>query len=348
MKLLIITQRVDAPDPVLGFFHRWIMECSKHFESLTVVCLQEGQHDLPGSVKILSLGKEKGNSRIQYIANFYRYIWSERKNYDAIFVHMNQEYVLLGGLFWKLMGKKILMWRNHTDGNFLTTLAVFLSDKVFCTSQYSYTAQFKKTRLMPVGIDTNLFKKNPSVGKKQNSLLFFGRISPVKRPEVFIEACRILKERGIDFTADIVGDPPTSDNKYHEQMKKISEECGLGGTITFKPSISNTEAPSLYNQYEIYINTTQTGSFDKTILEALACETIVVTSNQTLRELLGDEFVFSEGDAQGLADVLATILSWPEYKKRGVGSVGAEKVRKTHNLELLIVEISREVSTLLK
>ena len=132
MKLLIITQTVDKNDPILGFFHRWIGEFAKNFEKVTVICLEMGEHHLPKNVKVLSLGKEAGRSKFQYLFKFYKYILQERKNYDAVFVHMNQEYVLLGWKFWKLWDKKIFLWRNHAKGNLFTRLAVLLSDKVFC------------------------------------------------------------------------------------------------------------------------------------------------------------------------------------------------------------------------
>ena len=32
MKLLIITQKVDSADPILGFFHQWVEEFAKHCE----------------------------------------------------------------------------------------------------------------------------------------------------------------------------------------------------------------------------------------------------------------------------------------------------------------------------
>jgi len=41
MKLLIITQKVDINDDVLGFMHGWIAEFAKHCEKLTVICLQK-------------------------------------------------------------------------------------------------------------------------------------------------------------------------------------------------------------------------------------------------------------------------------------------------------------------
>ena len=47
MKLLIITQKVNKIDPILGFFHGWIIEFAKHFESITVICLEKGEYNLP-------------------------------------------------------------------------------------------------------------------------------------------------------------------------------------------------------------------------------------------------------------------------------------------------------------
>src|SRR3989344_8116257 len=157
MRLLIVTQKVDKKDPILGFFHRWIEEFAKNFEKVTVVCLEKGEYNLPTNVKVLSLGKEERRSKAEYISRFYRYIWQERKNYGAVFVHMNQEYVLLAGDIWRLLGKSVYLWRNHAKGNFLTTMAVWLSDKVFYTSPQSFTARFKKAVQMPVGIDTDFF-----------------------------------------------------------------------------------------------------------------------------------------------------------------------------------------------
>ncbi|MCA9353483.1 hypothetical protein KC842_01250, partial [Candidatus Nomurabacteria bacterium] len=101
-KILIITQIVDKNDPILGFFHSWILEFAKNFESVIVVCLKKGEYNLPSNVEVLSLGKEEGVSRIKYLTRFYKYIFSKKNNYDSVFVHMNPIYVILGGVFWKM------------------------------------------------------------------------------------------------------------------------------------------------------------------------------------------------------------------------------------------------------
>ena len=120
MRLLIYTQAVDTNEPMLGFFHRWLIELSSHFSHIHVVCLKEGKHNLPQNVTVYSLGKEKGESRIKYIIRFYKQLVRLGGAYDAVFVHMNPHYILLGGLYWKLRGIPIYFWRNHAKMNLMT------------------------------------------------------------------------------------------------------------------------------------------------------------------------------------------------------------------------------------
>jgi hypothetical protein len=40
-----------------------------------------------------------------------------------VFVHMNKEYVVLGGLFWHAWHKPISLWYNHRYGNIFSRIA---------------------------------------------------------------------------------------------------------------------------------------------------------------------------------------------------------------------------------
>src|SRR5512146_1469044 len=113
MKLLIITQKADRNDPILGFFHRWLIEFARHFDSVLVICLEEGEHDLPANVRVMSLGKERRRSRGAYVARLLSIAWRERQSYDAVFVHMNPIYIVLCGLLWRLLHKPIALWYTH-------------------------------------------------------------------------------------------------------------------------------------------------------------------------------------------------------------------------------------------
>ncbi|MCX6719200.1 MAG: glycosyltransferase family 4 protein [Candidatus Taylorbacteria bacterium] len=335
MKLLIITQKVDKNDPILGFFHGWIIEFAKHFESIVVVCLEKGFAELPNNVKVLSLGKESGHSRMKYVRRFYRFIWKERQNYDAVFVHMNQEYVLLGAKIWRILGKKTFMWRNHQVGGFLTDLAVLFCNKVFCTSKQSYTAKFKKTVLMPVGINTDLFVRKPEIQRIPNSILFLGRMDPVKKPELLIEALKILNKEGIEFNVSFYGNPSSGNEQYYDTLKEKVTGSALNSKIRFYQGLSNSETVRIYNEHEIYVNVTGSGSFDKTIFEAMACEMLVVASNKGLIDVIDSEFIFEENNVEDLVLKLRKILSLDQNSKRQYGEKMRRIVVDRHSLREL-------------
>jgi len=253
MKLLVLTQKVDTNDPILGFFHRWILEFAKHYESVVVICLGSGEYDFPSNVKIYSLGKEGGQSRLKYLFRFYKYIWRERKNYDQVFVHMNSEYVVLGGFLWRFWGKKIMLWNNHAYGNLATWLALKLSHRSFYTSPFSFNAlqSRQKGRQMPVGIDPELFRRDEDAKRKENSLLFLGRISPVKNLNLLIEAVKLLDQEGINFVLNIVGDVASKDIGYFEKMKIMATDLENKGKVKFFSSVPNSLVPKIYNENEI-------------------------------------------------------------------------------------------------
>ena len=205
MKILIFTQKLNRNDSTLGFFVDWLQKISSHFEKIYVVCLEKGNFSLPDNIEVFSLGKEEGMGKLSYVVFFFKYLFDLRGKYDSVFVHMNEEYVVMGGLFWKVSKIPVFLWRNHPKGSFWTRIAVLFSKKVFCTAKDSFTARFKKTILMPVGIDTKLFKEDKSISKNKNSVCMIGRISPIKRVEVGLEAVSILIKNGVQVSMTVLG-----------------------------------------------------------------------------------------------------------------------------------------------
>ncbi len=312
MRLLICTQTVDLNDPVLGFFHRWIEVLAAKYERVHVICLREGEHRLPPNVVVHSLGKlysteaTKGiGTRFMYAVRFYRNAWTLRRDYDAVFVHMNQEYVLLGGKLWWILGKPVYLWRNHYAGGFLTGIASFFCKNIFCTSKYSYTAKYRKTILMPVGVDTNLFNHRDNMGR-HNTILSLGRIAPSKRIEVLIEALGVLKKKGAQVDADIYGDPLPRDVAYRDGLVQRAKELGLE-KVRFLAGVPNTATPDVYRSHGIFVNCSESGMYDKTIFEALACGTLVLATSRDFQEFAGERFGFSK--ASDLAEKIQTLTS---------------------------------------
>ncbi len=298
MRILIITQKVDINDDVLGFFHGWLKEFAKHFSKITVICLGKGEYDLPENVKIFSLGKESQVSRFSYVTRFLKIIWQERKSYDEVFVHMNKEYILLGALIWKIFKKRIMFWYNHPLADIFARMASYFADILLYTSPQSYFSKIKKAVRMPVGIDTTLFT-NYGENCDANSILSLGRISPIKNTHILIEAINKLDKEGVRTNVTLVGDALTKDLFYYENLKNNTKG------VHFEKAVANKDSVKIYNSNTIFVNMTKSGSFDKTIFEAMACERIVIASNEGFRDMINEVYrkilVFKEENSHDLA-----------------------------------------------
>lgn len=333
MKLLVITQKVDQEDGVLGYFHWWLEKFAASVDFLTVICLFEGKHQLPENVKVLSLGKESGRSKVKYLKRFYKYVWQERHNYDAVFVHMNQEYVLLAAPLWRLLGKNVALWYNHKIGTWRTRLAVVLANVVFYTSPQAFMSRYKKAQQMPTGIDTDHFSFDASE-RDRSKLLSIGRISPVKKVEMMVEAASTLARGGEQFSFDIYGPVPDEDRGYYESL-----QGDLPEQVAFKPLIKPEDLAETQRQYGYFVNVTQAGSFDKTIFEALSSGTVVVTSNPALKDVLGEKLICQEGDAESLAESLRYALNLSSEEYNEVARRGREYIENNHSLNQLIKSV---------
>ena len=331
--MMIITQKVDTNDPVLGFFHRWIEEFAKHAERVEVLCLFLGAHALPPNVFVRSLGKEKGYSKLRQLARFWKYCARLTPQIDGVFVHMNAVYVPLGWLFWKLHRKKIILWRNHPQGGVLARIAYALADRILYTSPFAHAARHPRSQRMPAGIDTEFFRCDQRVVRKPNSILCLGRISPIKHLETVIEAARLLLKKNTSFTLSVIGSPTNpEDYAYEKNLRKNAWELVERGNVVFSPGVPQQEVPRLYNSHEIFVNATPVGSYDKTVLEATACETLTTTSNVSFSDVVPKERLFTQGDSQSLADNIDAMLQISAEEKKRLAGEYRRRVIERHGL----------------
>ena len=273
MKLLIVTQAIDVNDPVLGFFSRWVEEFAKHVKSVEVICLKEGTYDLPANVRVHSLGKEHGTaSRTVYAFRFLSLAWRLRREYDAVFVHMNPEYVILGGLFWRLWGKRVALWYTHKSVNLKLRIAVLFAHTVFTASPESFRLQTKKLQVMGHGIDSDFFSPDASVARGK-WILSVGRLMQSKRHDL---AIRFAMQEGKELR--IAGEGPERKN-----LELLARE--LGARAQFLGALTQSQLRDEYRKAAYFIHTSETGSLDKVVLEALACGLPVRTNDQALKAL---------------------------------------------------------------
>ncbi|MEY2665232.1 MAG: hypothetical protein RLZZ480_337 [Candidatus Parcubacteria bacterium] len=334
MKLLITTQVVDKNHPILGFFHRWLEEFAKYCEEVHVVCLYKGEYDLPQNVHVYSLGKEEGVGKFEYIRRFYTYIWQLRKRYDSVFCHMNEEYVLMGGLFWRLYGKRIGHWYMHGVVKWSLYVSEKLAHVVFSGSKESYRIKSKKLRITGHGIDTTRFA--PQSKEKTYDLLTVGRITPSKNLDMLIEVLKQVREKQ-NVSLSIIGSlEMPGDQVYIESLRKKIAEYGLTDYVHFLGAIPNYELPGHIARARVFVQAAQNGSLDKALLEPLAMEVSLVTCAEGAQSLpLGD---WQVKDVNSFSDRVVGILQSDTTAR---SHELALFVKKNHSLESLIPYIVR-------
>lgn len=342
MKLLICTQVVDRDDPVLGFCHRWIEEFARHTERVTVVCLREGAHALPDNVTVLSLGKEEGVGRLGYVLRFFRYAWQQRREYDAVFVHMNTEYVVLGGLLWRLLRKRIVLWYAHGHVPFLLRVATALAHTVTTSTESGFRLLTEKKLVVGQGIDTERFAScaEPYTDGPLR-LIAVGRLSPIKHYETLIRAVAALVGRGVDVSVGIIGGVGAPGQEaYLAQLETLVVDLRLRGRVVFLGAISNREIAVHLCRAHLFVNPSQTGSLDKAGLEAMASGLPVLTCNEAFAEVLGehaDRLMFPRGDHGALAERISGFMGADD--RAAVAAELRERVVREHGVAQLIPRI---------
>ena len=373
MRLLIVTQKIDAHDAVLGFMHGWVAEFARQAEQVTVICLQKGEVNLPENVRVFSLGKEKTElritnyelwKRVKYSWRFVRYIIRTRHEYGAVFVHMNPEYVVLGGIFWKFFGKKVTLWYAHKSLPWHLRVALLFTDIVFTSTKSGFRLPSKKVKVIGQGIDTNRFKipARTTVQSGRQDLRFkqeekrfkivsVGRITPAKDYDTLIEAIGIACEKISEpFSVSIIG--PTSlssDVVYLERLKEKVQEKKLTGIVEFVGPVANRDLPEVLAGFDLFVNMGHTGSMDKAVPEAMASGLPVLTCNEAFKDVLGpftDDLMYSKGDAKALAEKIVTIIKMAETERKKVGEALREIVIRDHSLESFVTKIISTIHSL--
>ncbi len=344
MRLLIITQKVDMEDTIMGFFHGWLLEFAKQCESVTVIGLEVGAYDLPKNVKVYSLGKESGKSRLKYIWRLWKYSWRERKNYSAVFAHMSPLYVIFGFPVWKISGKKIGMWYVHRNVDIKFRVATALADVVFSAVPESFRIKTPKVNFMGQAVPIDIYARPQNFveeKRKAFKIISVGRITPIKNLDTLAEAVAILRDQNILVDVDLIGEPVVpADIEYKKKLVELIAEKKVGDRIHFVGNVPNKDIPPLYWQSDLSINLCPTGGLDKVVLESMAAGTPTIVSNKAFEKHFGsykDRLIFAERDPQDCAKRIKAFIESPDQKT--VSAYLQNVVKEKSSLQSLIKNI---------
>ncbi len=337
MKLLIVTQAVDTDDPVLGFFHRWIEEFAKHCERVEVICLREGKHRLPNNVRVHSLGKERGAaSRAAYALRFLSLIWRLRRDYGAVFVHMNPEYILLAGLPWRFLQKPVVLWYVHRAVHWRLRTAALLAGAVLTASAQGVHSSVGAWCAVGHGIETDRFvPARPAPDRSTLAIVTAGRITRAKRLVEMLLVLDELHRRGEPFRFTVVGGPATpADRAYAAEFAALVALRPYRDAVRLLGPVPHRELPGILAGHSVFLNLSLTGGPDKAVLEAMAAGLAPVTTNVAFAGVLPEGLYVREFAPSTIADALQNAR---DADRTGLTAY----IRGTHSLPNLIDRIVR-------
>jgi glycosyltransferase involved in cell wall biosynthesis len=285
MRLLFITQKVDRSDWLLGFTHGWLKELSSRVEQLTVICLEQGETELPANVRVISLGKEHGVGRAVRAWGLLQAVAANIGRVDGVFAHMSPAFAIAAAPFAQLRGIPLVLWYTHRHVDAKLRLATWLSGAIATASPESFQLASSKVNVLGHGIDPEQFLPQPEAGQGDVKLLLgVGRLSPIKRYELLIEATRILQLRHFPIHTAIAGDDPPGDSSYGDEIRGMSM-----GRVEFLGAVPHAQIAAWYHRCAVAVNLCPTGGLDKTVLEAMFCAKPVLVTNRSFAPLLGTE-----------------------------------------------------------
>jgi D-inositol-3-phosphate glycosyltransferase len=202
--------------------------------------------------------------------------------------------------------------------------------------QWLYQTDIHKVVVIPPGVDLSRFYPIPSdearefigVPPCERTLLYVGRIEPLKGIDTLIQAIALMRANGgfsqpLFCLTVIGGDPDLSPGTTSDEMarlKAICDQYGLGDLVIFLGQRGQDTLPYYYSAAEAVVVPSHYESFGMVALEAMACGTPVVAS-----QVGGLAFLVQDGvtgftvpfdEPQALADRLSTLILNPELRRK--------------------------------
>lgn len=345
MNLLMITRKIDDHDERVGFVSDWIFEMAKNVNRLIIVCQEKGKlPEFPINVEIYSLGKERGKNKFSQIIKSQWLFLKLVKRVDGVFVHMIQHYTILVGLWCKLYNKKLIQWYVHKSVNFWLRLASIFIDEFITASVESFRMKTNKPiHVFGHGININKFKITNNQEGDKFTVLSVGRISPVKNYDTMLEVIQKIQLNNPELRGkillQIIGGPGLkSQQSYYLDLIKTIKENNLNNVIDFIGPLPLSQVISYYNNCDLFINLSDTGSVDKVVLEAMASGKLVLTSNEAFKNILPEQFLCSKKPDE-LIDKIESFYKMSAEQKYELGQMLRQLVVDNHNLKILTKKI---------
>lgn len=185
------------------------------------------------------------------------------------------------------------------------------------------------------GVDLNDFAPAPQTPRL---IVSVARLVEKKGLDTLVEACALLRDRGVELRCKIAGDGP-----MREQLALMISERKLGDTIELLGPLPNEQVRELVSSASVFcLPCRDDSSGDRdgipvALMESMACQVATVSGDlPAIRELIEDRVsgrLVPGGDAEALAGTLEELLESDELRQR-LGVQGRRRIAQEFDLDV--------------
>ena len=278
-------------------------------------------------------------------AGFVPQILNCLKGFDLVHLH----YPFYGGAGWLVFSNIPLVITYHMDAQvgglkgIISRIYDLVWPKVLFSQAKKIVAvdaeHFKNTKFGKLfigktveiqnGVDTNIFKPNYGVEKK--NILFVGNPLLLRRLDLLLNAFKLLKDSSLKLV--VVGGGYEL-NKY----KQLAKDLQIESSVNFVGQCNDHQKLSdYYNAATCVVVPSDYESFSLVAAEAMACGIPVVASNiPGLANRIHngvDGLLFEKGSVESLADALKKIMAMSVEELKVMGKHGRVEMENRYSWE---------------
>lgn len=189
--------------------------------------------------------------------------WSKERGIPCVLIAHERVTDVVGGTFTAARPLTSLLQR-------WSRRAAESASAVVCASRFA-AADFvhwnHKVKVIPLGVD-QMFAAHSRIARESQTVIFVGRLSPEKSPDLVVDACQLLSRRGRPVRLVFVGDGP---------MRSDLELRAKGLDVHFLGYVRDrTRIAEQLSQATVCVAPSSYETFGLSIVESLACGTPVV------------------------------------------------------------------------
>ncbi|MHC4415215.1 MAG: glycosyltransferase [Planctomycetota bacterium] len=193
------------------------------------------------------------------------------------------------------------------------------------------------------GVDTDRLSPRPGAQSDEPfRIVCVARFEEVKGHAYLVEACRLLRDRGVGFECHLIGDGPLRQTVERQIAQAgLKDRVKLLGARPYADVIEQLSRASVVVLATVPAASGKREGIPNVLKEAMACGLPVVASSISgIPELVdhgGSGFLVPPRDTSALADVLQRLHGAPAVRRQ-MGRAGRERIVRAFNLRASVAQ----------